>query len=170
MLVEGFRAAAPAAKQQLLKSLDRKYAGFKLLQKASDNPEAIGTLATRARANSNRIDRDFHDLVTSYQDVLLRGYPQSSGTAENMAIGNMLSTLAHTARAGTAKTSRAYEDIRSKLVPAPRQRAPRQRKFNAAVKRGTDPILRALQGATPFVIGQQSPGTALEALPASLIR
>lgn len=78
MLDEGFRAAVPAAKQKLLKNLDRKYGGFKLLTKAADNPEAIGTLANRARANSNRIDKDFHDLVTSYQDVLLRGYPQSA--------------------------------------------------------------------------------------------
>jgi hypothetical protein len=167
MLDNGFRAAAPVKQQKLLKKIDREYGGFKLLSDAANNPEAIDTLANRARANSHRIDKDFHDLVTAYQDVLLRGYPQSSGTAENLAAGNLFSGLTHGARAAMAPASAAYERVRRAAIPGTYQRAPKQRAINAAVQKAVGPVADGLRGGLPFSVGQQAPGSVFETLPAS---
>jgi hypothetical protein len=168
-LDEGFRDAAPAAVTRRLRELDRNYGGWKHLTKAADNPEAIGTFANNVRRNAHRLPRDYVDLVEAYQDVILRGYPRSSMTPEGLTFGNLPLTIAHAARASTAPVSRAYENARRSVIPAPGQRAPQQRRRNAAIQRNVDPILQALRGATPFIAGQQTQNTPVGALPAALL-
>ncbi len=112
-LDEAFRASVPAAKRDALKRVDSSYGGFKELSKAAQNPEALGTFINSVKRNEHRLPKDFVNLADAYQNVLLRGYPRSSMTAEGMAFGDLPKILMHGLRSGTAKTSKAYEDLYS---------------------------------------------------------
>ena len=122
-LDQAFRRGVPRNVARELDRLNRQYGGFKRLQKAVDNPDAIGTLANEARKNRRRIDPRFHDLVTAYQDVLVRGYPQSSGTAENIAANSIIPPIVPALRAaGTRYGSAPMNDLGAN-IPLPEHSA-----------------------------------------------
>jgi hypothetical protein len=165
-LDDGFRSVAPRNKVKRLKDLDSSYGAFKQLSKAADNPEGIGTFVNAVRRDAHRLPKDFVKLATAYQNVVLRGYPRSSMTAEGMAFGDLLRTGQHALRASTAPISRAYEKGRKQVVPGPGQKAPRQRALNAQL---SALLSRAPQGAMPFTVGQQAEDSVFSAVPQALI-
>jgi hypothetical protein len=114
-LDSAFQRAAPRPVGRALRDLNRQYSGYKILQKAADNPEAIGTMANAARRNRGRLNPEFHDLLTSYQDVLLRkGFPTSQ-TPEGMAASHFFPPLMAVARAaGTRYGSAPFNDLRNR--------------------------------------------------------
>lgn len=167
-LDEGFKKVLAEDKVKKLDELNRSYGAFKELSKAAENPQAIGTFVNSVRRNRSRLPKDFSKLAEAYQNVLLRGYTKSSGTAENLTFGDIKRTALHGLRMVPGRASQAYEGMRRQAVPGPGQRAPKRRAVNAAVQRGADPILRALQGATPFIAGQQAQNTPLAAFPSMM--
>jgi len=168
-LDDGFRKTLSNKQAKKLDEVNKSYGAFKELSKAAENPQAIGTFVNNVRRNRTRLPKGFSELAEAYQNVLLRGYPKSSGTAENLTFGDIKRTALHGARMLPGRASQAYENVRRNVVPAPGQRAPGRRAAGAAVQKRVDPILQALQGATPFIAGQQSQDTPLGAVPANLI-
>lgn len=165
-LDEGFRAAAPKSKSARLKALDRSYGAFKQLSKAANNPEGIGTFVNAVRRDAHRLPKDFVKLAEAYQNVILRGYPQSSMTAEGATAGDYAKTLFHALRASSAPISRGYERARKQALPGPGQPAPRQRALNAQLSK----LLSAgPKGALPFAVGQQAEDSVFSAIPQALI-
>lgn len=119
-LDDSFRRAAPQHVSRQLRNLDRQYGAFKILERSADNPDAIGTMANLARRNRGRLNPAFHDLVTSYQDVLLRkGFP-TSNTPEGLAASHILPPFMSALRsAGTRYGSAPLNDLRAQLpLPA----------------------------------------------------
>ena len=135
-LDDAFRQGAHPSRVAALRKIDSKYGAYKILQKAQANPEAIGTMATDAFHNKGRVDAEFVKLARAYQNVLLRGYPQSSGTAENIASMGWIPPVMSMARATGAKASAATRNMH---LPLP-------------------------QGSGSFIAGQQAPNSGAEDL------
>ncbi|MEJ2116428.1 MAG: hypothetical protein P8Y36_00425 [Alphaproteobacteria bacterium] len=108
-----FRQNATRRGSRLLAELDSKYGAFKLLSKAADNPNAIGTLANRAKAAGGGVDPEFVRLLEAYQDVLLRNNWNSSGTPEGLATLNPLSLIMPTIRTAGAHGS----ELKARMLP-----------------------------------------------------
>lgn len=132
-----------------MKRLDSQYGNFKLLAQAAENPEAIGTLANRAFRARGGASEDFVELLRAYQRVLLRGYPQSSGTAENLGGAGIMGIFPPpipTVRAMGTKASAMGENVSN----AVRSRLP------------SGLPMPSMGGAVPFIAGQQTPGVFVE--------
>jgi hypothetical protein len=115
-LDDAFRRNVHPDRAARLARLDRQYSGFKILEKSVDNIDAIGTMANAARRNRGRLNPAFHDLVTAYQDVLLRkGFPTSQ-TPEGLASANGIPPLMAMARTvGTRYGSAPFNAARNAL-------------------------------------------------------
>lgn len=137
-LDDAFRQNAHPSRVAALRKIDAKYGAYKILQKAQANPEAIGTMANDAFHNKGRVDAEFVKLARAYQNVLLRGYPQSSGTAENTVGMHIIPPLASMARAAGAKVS-----------------------AGAARAGARNPLPK---GSGSFIAGQQAPNSGAEDL------
>jgi hypothetical protein len=101
-LDDAFRNAARPGVADRLRAIDSQYGGFKVLEEAVKNPEALGSLAANAYKNRRRIDPQFLELLRAYENVLMRGYPKSSGTAENHVSSQLVPPILPTARAAGA--------------------------------------------------------------------
>lgn len=141
-LDDAFRQGVPKARADALKRVDADYSGYKVLQEAGKNPEAIGTMVNKVR-NGQRPRKEFQRLAKAYQDVLLRGYKQTSGTAENTVAKSMIPPVASMIRATGAKGSALMHDIGGHIPQG---------------------VKDATQGAVPFIAGQQAPDSDLEEL------
>jgi hypothetical protein len=118
-----FEASVPRLRASQLKALNRKYSGFKILEKSAKNPEALNTMINDAFANANRVNRDFLHLARAYQNVLLRGANPSSGTAENIAANSIMPPVMAMMRTGGANL--AAKGVRMpELPPAVAARVP----------------------------------------------
>jgi hypothetical protein len=115
-LDDAFNAAVPQGAQDALRATNRQYSGFKILEHNAKNPDGLGTMANRAWENRSRLNPEFHDLARAYQNVLQRGYPQSSGTAENIASSSMLPPVLPMIRSAGTTASAATQGLR---LPGP---------------------------------------------------
>ncbi len=138
-LDDAFRQAAPARSTRQLQALDRQYGGYKILQEAAQNPDAIGTMVNLARRNRNRIAPGFTDLATAYQNVILRGGHATSGTPEGTIQHAMLPPIPSMARARGAAYSNMVLNAR-RNIPGLEHAIPPQ---------GTVPFSLSMLGGTP---------------------
>ncbi|MFA5996179.1 MAG: hypothetical protein WC790_00430 [Candidatus Paceibacterota bacterium] len=134
-LDEAFRASAPPRQARLLQAVDADYAGYKILKDMAKNPDAISTAANRTRTGLPPRG-EFKQMLQDYDDVLVKGYPKSSGTAENIATSSALPPLFSMARAGGARIADATRRIPQYVLPD--------------------------NATTGFIAGQQAPGSTLE--------
>jgi hypothetical protein len=143
-LDDAFRRAAPRQTARDLTRLNRQYSGFKILEKAADNIDAIDTMANLARRNRNRLNPEFHDLATAYQDVFLRGGFRTSNTPEGLAAGQFFPPYGAAIRAtGTRLGSSPVNAIRNRTG------------LNFSLPRNTGAFLAGQQfGGRPEVAGE----------------
>ena len=106
-LDDSFKGAAPRSTQEVLKKLDRQYAGYAILRDAvrgrpGENP-SVPSLISIMKNGRKHPDTRFRRLLDAYNNTLIKGYPQSSGTAENIAATRVLPPLMSMNRARGAR-------------------------------------------------------------------
>ena len=114
-LDRAFQAAAGPRRAEVLRDIDSRYGNFLVLkQGANKKGEAIQTMVTQAQNRGEAVSDDFMALLDAYNDVIVRGL-QTSGTAENLALGGFIPNPGAIAHKGLAYGAEAVQALPSVL-------------------------------------------------------